>query len=356
MSALVLIPAFRPDQRLVELVRDLRGTALDVVVVDDGSGPGYAPVFAAVRAAGATVLRHRENRGKGRALKTGLTHVGRHRPGVAVVCADADGQHSAPDVLRVAAAITDPATLVLGGRRFTGPVPARSRIGNGVVRALVRAVTGLRVHDTQTGLRGVPAAMVGWLAEVPGERYEFEMRALLDLGPAGYAVREVEVATIYLEDNAGSHFRPVVDSVRVLAPVLGFAAASLVGFAVDTVALLLLVPATGSLGLGLVGARVLSGSANFAVNRWVTFRAGRRAPLRRAVAAYLALAVGVLGAGYLGLSALTALGLPLLTAKVVTDLAVWAVSYRVARGAVFRAPARAAAPVPAGARVSGRVR
>ncbi len=348
-DTVVVIPAYQPDQRLVDLVHAVRRAgAADLVVVDDGSGPGYRSLFDQVRAAGATVLSHDLNRGKGRALKTAFGHV-RHRwPGRAVVCADADGQHTVTDVAKVADAVAGHATIVLGGRAFSGQVPWRSRVGNSAVRTLVRLVTGLELRDTQTGLRGYPADLLGWLVGVPGERFEYEMRVLLEAGPAGYDVHEVEIATVYLEENASSHFRPVIDSLRVLTPVLLFASASLAGFAVDTAALLLLVPLTGSLALGVLGARLISATVNLLLNRHVTFRSGRHAPLPAVVRRYVSLAVLLLGAGYLGLAALTALGLPLLVAKVVTDVSLLAVSYRVQRALVFRdRPQRSAATVRA---------
>lgn len=339
MSAvIVVIPAYEPDRRLVELVAALRRADADlgVLVVDDGSGPRYREVFTAAQDAGAEVLSHRPNRGKGFALKEAFGHVAAQHAGHAVVCADADGQHSPLDVLRVAARVRETDAIVLGGRRFTGTVPWRSRFGNTATRLLVRLVTGLEVHDTQTGLRGYPATMLTWLAGVRGDRFEYELRLLLEAGPAGHRVEEVEIATIYLEENSSSHFRPVVDSVRVLLPLLWFAAASLTAFAIDTTALLVLAGTTGSLLVSVVGARVISASANLAINRHVTFRPARGAPLAGVVVRYAALAVVLLGASYAGLQLLTWVGLPLLVAKVTSDAALFLLSYRVQRSVVFR--------------------
>jgi len=335
---IVVIPAYEPDHRLVDLVAALRraDAGLDVVVIDDGSGARYREVFAAAAAAGAELLRHAPNSGKGFALKAAFRYVAEHHPGRAVVCADADGQHAVADVLRVAARIRETDAMVLGGRRFTGHVPWRSRLGNTTTRFLVRLVTGLDVHDTQTGLRGYPPSMLEWLVGVRGDRFEYELRLLLEAGPAGYRVEELEIETIYLEDNTSSHFRPVVDSMRVLMPLLWFAASSLTAFVVDTTALLVLVPVTGSLLAGVVGARLVSASANLALNRHITFRPARGAPLLGVVLRYAALAVVLLGASYASLSLLTWIGVPLLVAKVGSDTGLFLVSYRVQRSVVFR--------------------
>lgn len=140
----------------------------------------------------------------------------RARPGEPVVCADCDGQHTPADIARIAALVA-PGTMVLGGRRFTGPtsggpVPLRSKVGNAVSRWLFGAVAGVGVHDTQTGLRAYPADLLPWLQSVPGDRFEYEFSLLLRASGAGVLIVEVPIETIYLDANASSHFRPVQDS------------------------------------------------------------------------------------------------------------------------------------------------
>ena len=200
------------------------------MVVDDGSAPASAPVLTAARELGCTVLRHPTNRGKGVALKTGFAHIARAHPGEDVVCADADGQHQVADVIRVAEHTRATGHTVLGVRRFDGSVPLRSRVGNTVTRLLFHAATGRPVQDTQTGLRAYPGALLGWLQDVPGERFEYEMNVLLYAARAGHPIDEVAIATTYLQDNASSHFGSLSDSVRIYRPLLRFAATSLTAF------------------------------------------------------------------------------------------------------------------------------
>jgi putative flippase GtrA len=341
---ILLIPSYEPDQRLVRLLDDLRDCAPDVhvVVVDDGSGPAYRPLFASVQGPGRTVLTYPGNRGKGCALKTGFAYIARRWPGHAVVCADSDGQHSPADILRVAATLRDQApgrrAMVLGWRSFTGPVPARSVVGNRATARLFHLATGLRLRDTQTGLRGYPASMLDWLRSVRGERFEYELNLLLRAAAEGLPVEEVEIATIYLDENASSHFRPVRDSVRVLAPLLRFSLASLGSFAVDTLALLALHALTGDLLVSVIGARLISAGTNFLLNRHLVFAAGRRGPVGRAALRYALLAGGLLAANYGVLRTLTGLGLGLLAAKVVTEALLYLVSFQVQRRFVFPSP------------------
>ena len=221
LDVIVLIPAYQPGQHLVDLVGNL-GTR-QIVVVDDGSGPKYAAVFDKARGLGAAVVTHDRNRGKGYALRTGFAYVRDRYPDQPVVCADSDGQHRAEDIDAVADLVTTSgAAMVLGIRRFTSEVPARSRFGNALNRNAFRLMTGLSLRDTQTGLRGYPALMLPWLCEIRGDRYEYEMNALLAAVRAGLPLAEVEIATIYLNSNAATHFRSVRDTALTLWPVLAY--------------------------------------------------------------------------------------------------------------------------------------
>ncbi len=335
---IVLIPAYEPGICLVELVRELReaDNEIDIVVVDDGSGPRYRGIFDAVADLGSDVLTHPRNRGKGAALKSGFSYIGECYPGQQVVCADCDGQHTVADILRVADHLRrSNAAMVLGVRAFAGQVPLRSRFGNSVSRALFRVATGRDLPDTQTGLRAYPAPMLSWLQSIPGERYEYELNLLTHAADAGMAIETVEISTVYLHANESSHFRPVVDSARIYAPLLKFALSSITAFVIDTAALLALMAATGSLVLSVVGARFLSSSVNFAINRRAVFEHGRDKPTRTAATQYFALVIGLLGLNYLSLLVLQALGTPLLPAKLLTEMLLFVVSWAVQRRFVF---------------------
>ena len=336
VTLVVLVPAYKPDERLAVLVARLCGARRDcaVLVVDDGSGPQYAPFFSAARARGAEVVSSPVNQGKGQALRTGLAHAAATWPEADVVCADADGQHTPSDIEAVAARVRETGHMTLGVRRFTGPVPLRSRIGNDVTALLFRGATGWRLGDTQTGLRGYPAGQLAWLQEVPGDRYEYELSALLRAHELGMAVEQVEIATVYEPGNTSSHFRPVQDSARIYAPLLRFMGASLASFGIDWLGVMVIFAMTGSLLTAVVGARLVSGTANFFMNRRV-FRAQRGTVARTAVR-YAVLAVSLLAASYLMLKALTAVGIPLGIAKVLGDGAIYVASYVAQRRLVFR--------------------
>ena len=331
----VLVPAYRPDARLPQLVSTLRGgpAGCRVLVVDDGSGPAFDEVFDLARARGADVMRHPVNAGKGRALRTGLARARLLWPQADVVCADADGQHTPSDIAAVAHRVRSTGRMALGVREFTGEVPLRSRVGNAITALLFRGATGWRLRDTQTGLRGYPAGGFEWMLGVPGDRYEYELSALLRARELGLAVEEVGIATVYEPGNTSSHFRPIQDSARIYAPLLRFTAASLTGFLIDWVGVLVLHLMTGNLLVSVVGARIISGVANFFLARRA-FRA--RGPVTRSAARYLVLALGLVAAGYLGLRVVTGIGVPLALAKPMVDAVLYLVSFAVQQRVVFR--------------------
>ena len=338
----VVIPAYQPTARLPQLVDELLSArpSLEVLVVDDGSDLACRPHLDACRAAGAQVLTLDRNHGKGHALRAAFLHLTETRARGPVVTADADGQHAAADVLAVAEAVDDtvgaPPHLVLGQRHLDSTAPLRSRVGNAVTRLMFRVATGRRVVDTQTGLRAFPATLLPWLITLRGERYEYELVMLLQASRHHVDLREVGISTIYLDDNASSHFRPVADSVRIYAPLLTFVTTSLLAFLIDTGVLLALHAIGSSLLPAVVLARLVSGTANFTLNRRLVFPGADAARRRHSAAGrYAALALCLLAANYLLLSVLCSTGLPLLPAKVLTELVLVGASYAVQARFVF---------------------
>ena len=354
---IIIIPAFEPDGKLVRLVSALKEVPGDhrVLVVDDGSDPRFDHVFKEARMLGATVIGHRPNRGKGFALKEGFSYVASQFPSQSVVCADSDGQHSVSDILSVGAACqSDSNRIVLGSRAFTGEIPLRSRFGNAATRTALRAASGLGLQDTQTGLRGYPPSLVGWLGTVDGERFEYEINVLLEAQRHGIAVHEVPIETIYIDDNDSSHFRPLIDSIRVYLPLIKFSMSSLVAFVLDFVLVLVVMALTGNLLLAVGLARISSATLNFTVNRRLVFDPAGRSPLPSAIARYATLAAGILIANYALLFVLhTSLSVALPIAKLATEAFLFAASFFVQKYFVFVWP-DAGAPAPVSR--SGRLR
>ena len=345
----VLIPAYKPDEKLLQTIAELHSeTDYDIIVVNDGSGPVYDEIFAAIPEY-CTVLSHAENRGKGRAMKTGFAHIAAHCPEAdGVVIVDADGQHLTPDIKRVCERFAQhPDHIVIGSRQFTGKVPFRSRFGNSLTRVVFALASGVRLSDTQTGLRVIPAQYLESFCDLKGERYEFEMNMLLAAAESGIPMEEVFIETVYIDDNSSSHFNVIRDSFKIYAVIFKFMFSSLLAFLVDTAMvwlLNLLFAATGvtaglgsspSLSISVIGARVVSSLVNFFVNRNVVFQNGES--VRSTIFKYYALAICILLVK-LGIMELfvNILCIPLLLAQIVCEICLFVVSYIVQRKFIFR--------------------
>ena len=348
---IILIPAYKPDQSLVRLAHALKAqdANAEILVIDDGSGNTYAPIFAELHLDGAIVRTHPVNRGKGAALRTGIEWAQTNRPGEILVTADADGQHLPRDIFRVGvrtetAAAAGQRSIILGVRTKPDPnageegtkVPLRSKIGNSATVGFFALATGARVADTQTGLRGFTPQILDWLLQIPGDKYEYEFSMLLRATRADVELVQVPIVKVYEPGNPTSHFRPLQDSALIYAPLLAFLASSfLTGFLVDAIALFVLVGMGAPLLAAVVGARVISALTNFTVNRIIMHDGGSRPSTSSSLVRYATLAVGILAANAALMEALTGLGASLLVAKILTELILIPVSFAVQRRWVF---------------------
>ena len=264
---LFLFPSYQPTVLFCELLEQFRQMdPSPIVVVDDGSGPAYDELFQrAGRVPDTVVLKNAINLGKGAALKHGMNHILVNYPDcIGVVTADADGQHAADDILKVANELRSrPSEVVFGSRDFKRDVPLRSKIGNVISRYIYRFLIGLKLSDTQTGLRGIPRRLMESSLGIRSNRYEFETEQIIAAKSAGLAFREVPIRTVYIDDNSGSHFNPVLDSFRIYFVLLRYALSSIATALTDFFVFYILT----ANGMALLGANM---SAR-AVALWLQF-------------------------------------------------------------------------------------
>ena len=204
----VVIPAYRPSEGLINLVRNLtEGRIGEVVVVDDGSGPDYRDIFAQLSALPKVhLLRHGAHLGRGAALKTAFNHVLCTIPDLAgVVTVDTEGNNDPDHIERVAAKLMEqPDALVLGARAAETGMPLRRRFGNFVSRGLLRGLLGRRFADTQTELRGIPARLLPRLLRIEANGREFEYAMLIATHQLAMPVIEERIESAYRRDDARS--------------------------------------------------------------------------------------------------------------------------------------------------------
>ena len=276
---IALIPAYKPNIQLLEFVKGIEEHGMDCLIVNDGSGEEYLSLFHKIeRETEARVLSFPENRGKGAALKAGLEYLQKENAVLqgdfTIITLDADGQHLLKDALNLLSVAEEKKdTLILGSRTQSKDSPLRSRIGNGITKEVFNLCTGVEVKDTQTGMRAFSGKMIPEMLDIPGERYEYEMNVLLYLAKEGVPMEEVPIETVYINDNAESHFDTVKDSYRIYKQILKFSASSLVSFLADFLLYSFFFLITGGLFVSNFLARVISLHINFFINKNVVFSA-----------------------------------------------------------------------------------
>ena len=336
-----IVPAYEPDEYLKRTVDRLLERSVDVVVVDEGSGESYARFFD-VLSPQAHLISYPVNGGKGHALKQGFAYVkDRYGEDCVVVTVDSDGQHGTEDVLRVLdRAASSPDGLILGSRLMNSTAPLRSRLGNGITRWVYRLTTGVGVYDTQTGLRAFSGSLLDTLLAIPGERYEYEMNVLLECARRKIPMEEVEIETIYINNNSASHFDAVKDSIRIYKDIFKFAASSFASFLVDYLMYSLLILCTAGLGASTsvvvsnIGARVVSAGVNFTLNRKYVFKSEKN--VVKSAAEYFLLAVLILAGNTLVLSFLVnTLLFDRFAAKLLTEILFFTVSWLIQKFFIF---------------------
>lgn len=150
-----VIPAYEPNQMLIQLVQQLKKLKFSVLLIDDGSSIEKQSTFDRLQKM-AVVLHHSKNYGKGRALKTAFSYMREQMPGEdGIVTVDADGQHSIADICKMRKQFhQNPNRLLLGVRKFSGKIPWKSKWGNAITKVVFALSSGKLLSDTQTGLRG----------------------------------------------------------------------------------------------------------------------------------------------------------------------------------------------------------
>ncbi|MFD0589280.1 GtrA family protein [Paenibacillus sp. GCM10027627] len=288
-GTIILIPSLEPDKRLLSYVQQLREYGLThIVIVDDGSGEEYQPIFRELGERGCVLLRHTENRGKGAALKTGFQYIEQQYEELScVVTADSDGQHAAEDVYRVAEeAKRHPDALILGVRDFSGGgIPPKSLLGNRMTSSLFAMLYGKKLSDTQTGLRAFGTGLLAFMQGVRGTRFEYELQMLISCIQSGISIHTLPIQVIYENGNSGTHFKAIRDSARVMSVLFSnflrfissSVASSVVDLAIAWLLIDLLKPVLGEqdylrILLATVIARIISIMVNYLLNKHFVFR------------------------------------------------------------------------------------
>jgi glycosyltransferase involved in cell wall biosynthesis len=216
MRIAAAIPAFQAAASVADVVRRTRVVIEEVLVVDDGSTDGTGD---AARAAGAEVVTHAANRGKGAGLVTAFRTLFA-RGCDAVVTLDADGQHLPEEIPRLLETASGGADLVLGTRDhlFAEMVAAR-RVANRLSSWAISWAAGQPLADVQTGFRFYTRRLVE-ATGLPETRFDAESAVVVRACRRGFRIVTVPVRLGFADGRTTSHYRPLVDSLRIARSVM----------------------------------------------------------------------------------------------------------------------------------------
>lgn len=300
----VVLPSLDPDEKLNAVIDGLLEYGFtDIILVNDGSKPENLHFFtdAAQAHPEIHVLTHEVNRGKGAGLKTAFNYVLKNRPdSLGVVTVDGDNQHHPEDTRACCEHMLETGRITLGCRDFSLPhVPPRSRFGNRTTSAVFRLFCGIKLSDTQTGLRAFPRETLELMTQIGGDRFEYETNVLLAMKTGGLPFDEVKIRTVYIEENKSSHFHWLKDSWRIYRLILRhffrYTLSSLLCAGVDIGMYTLFDHLLVSAGTAVhntvptVLARIISSLLNFFINQRVVFQSKEKTG--KALLRYYALAI-----------------------------------------------------------------
>lgn len=226
-NIVIVIPTYNPTSLLLSTIKDLNQfpelRALPKIIVNDGSTSSDEYFNQLKNDTTIFLINHNINQGKGAAIKSAIKYVVETIEDVEyIITIDSDGQHRGVDVMSVFRSIkTRGEGVHMGFRSLTrDKTPLRSFIGNAISRKIFAWVCKYELQDTQSGLRAYPKQAFGTLLALKSNRYEFEMEAIIRIIQKKIKIYETPIATVYLNKNRTSHFRPLKDSARVIWVIL----------------------------------------------------------------------------------------------------------------------------------------
>lgn len=332
MNRIALIPSYEPDYRLKDLVVELNKNDFNVIVVNDGSNKDFDEIFDSIEQF-SKVLKYNENKGKGYALKYGLEYIKDNFSNYVVVTMDCDGQHSVKDAIKLCDyTVKHQDELVIGKRIRGGNTPIRSRLGNEITKVVYHIATGINVYDTQTGLRCFSNRLMEFILSIKGDRYEYEMNVLLYASKNNVKITEIEIETIYIDNNSGSHFNSIKDSFRVYKEIIKFSLSSIVSFIVDYLFYTMFIIFTKNVTLSNVLARIISGTTNYTINKKLVFKSSNR----KSFIEYFFLAIFILVLNTILLNLIIKFGIDKFIAKIIVEIFLFVLSWFIQKRKVFK--------------------
>ena len=288
-EACVLIPTYCPTDKMISYIDELCAKGIkNILIVNDGSNYEYNHVFETLnKNPNCDIIGYSQNMGKGYALKYGYNYILNNKNNtLGIVTVDCDGQHNADDVVNVINTLDkNPNDLILGVRSFdNNNVPFKSLFGNCFSSLIFYLLFHRYISDTQTGLRGFSSEYLSFMKDIKGDRYEYETNVLISCIEDNVTIREITISTVYEDNNSGTHFKPFVDSFKIISTMfkgfMMFVGSSLISSFVDILLAFFLLDFLKYLisndllriSVAIICARLISMFLNYSLNKRLVFK------------------------------------------------------------------------------------
>lgn len=349
---LILIPALNPPKEFLEYVNSLIENDLkNILVINDGSDKQYDEIFEKLSShKEVNIICQEVNKGKGKAIKDGLEYFLRLENKdefVGVITVDCDGQHLVKDIKSIYEEMKKKDNaLFLGCRDFNGSnVPKKSSFGNKTTSNIFKLLYGVKISDTQTGLRGISGNLVESFINIAGDRYEYETNMIIECILKKVEMVELPIETVYIDNNSGTHFRPIHDSAliywKILNSFIKYSAVSIISCVID-ITLFKIFFSFLNLNVGeetliiiaTVLARIISSLINFGLNKKVTFNSNKKVS-NTIIKYYILCVIQMFISGFLVSKVYGLIGSSEVIIKLIVDTILFVVNYRVQRMFIF---------------------
>ena len=284
-NIVVLIPAYNPNQKLINLVSELKNNFSKIIIINDGSNRKSKKIFQELtNYPECTILEYSENRGKGYALKYGINYYLENLKDnyQGIVTADCDYQHKPEDIINIALKLLgNQDSIVLGVRNFhLKNIPFPNRFGNLLTSFIFKFLYGVKIEDTQTGLRGIPNRYLNLCLEVNGNRFEFEMNMLIKAVKNKINILQVPIETIYYskgESKFNKFKDPIIIYKVLFTEYLKFIISSLSCSLIDVILfsmflqLFINVNSNIKIIMATFFSRIITDFFNFNINKTIVF-------------------------------------------------------------------------------------
>ena len=343
----IIVPSYKPDKEIMmEFIKELKKTYEKIVVVNDGSGDEFDSFFKEIELLDIKVLKHSVNLGKGRAIKTAFNFIlNEYKDVIGTITADCDGQHYVEDIKKIEEKLREnPNKLIIGCRKFDEKqVPWKSKAGNKITRTVFLMFVGIKISDTQTGLRGFGIETMKKFISILGERYEYETNMLIECKEKEVEIEEVKIQTVYIRNNSLSHFDALRDSWKIYKLFMKYILSSLGSFVVDIILFSIFVKilpdiqwlkgVITTIVIATIIARVISSLFNFAINSKIVFKHSTKSSI---IKYFILVIIQMLISAFVVSKLFKILGISSTLIKIIVDVIIFIVNFVIQREWIFK--------------------